>query len=252
MLSLTVAAAKAVNASRIEDLNEFVSKCDVVTVNCPLHEGTRGLVNAELLKHFKKGAWLVNTARGAICDKDAVAEALKSGQINGMFCFSCRPAWSADVSLCDREQATPETCGTSSRRPRTTPGARCTTRSGAETAWSRTTRARRSMRSSATPQGPSPSSRTTSRALRRNRRTSLSALGSTRLRRTASAEWVLSRFADLGCESMYYSIVSVYCNKMVLPVLLHVVLYMIDARMKQLCEQHVRHFGHRARAISLE
>jgi formate dehydrogenase len=80
---LPLAAAKAVNARRVEDLKEFVSQCDVVTVNCPLHEGTRGLVNAELLKHFKKGAWLVNTARGAICDKDAVAEALKSGQLNG-------------------------------------------------------------------------------------------------------------------------------------------------------------------------
>ncbi|KAI0645655.1 NAD-dependent formate dehydrogenase [Trametes meyenii] len=76
-------AAKAVKARRVEDLKEFVSQCDVVTVNCPLHEGTRGLVNADLLKHFKKGAWLVNTARGAICDKDAVAEALKSGQLNG-------------------------------------------------------------------------------------------------------------------------------------------------------------------------
>ncbi|EMD37341.1 NAD-dependent formate dehydrogenase [Gelatoporia subvermispora B] len=76
-------AAKAVNARRVEDLKEFVSQCDVVTVNAPLHEGTRGLVNAELLKHFKKGAWLVNTARGAICDKDAVAEALKSGQLAG-------------------------------------------------------------------------------------------------------------------------------------------------------------------------
>jgi lactate dehydrogenase-like 2-hydroxyacid dehydrogenase len=59
------------------------AQCDVVTVNCPLHEGTRGLVNAELLKHFKKGAWLVNTARGAICDKNAVAAALKSGHLAG-------------------------------------------------------------------------------------------------------------------------------------------------------------------------
>lgn len=77
------AAAKAVKARRVEDLKEFVSQCDVVTVNCPLHEGTRGLINAELLKSFKKGAWLVNTARGAICDKDAVAAALKSGQLSG-------------------------------------------------------------------------------------------------------------------------------------------------------------------------
>lgn len=64
-------------------VQDFVSQCDVVTVNCPLHEGTVGLVNADLLKHFKKGAWLVNTARGAICDKDAVAEAIKSGHLNG-------------------------------------------------------------------------------------------------------------------------------------------------------------------------
>lgn len=62
---------------------EYSPKCDVITVNCPLHEGTRGLVNTELLKHFKKGAWLVNTARGAICDADAVAAALKTGQLAG-------------------------------------------------------------------------------------------------------------------------------------------------------------------------
>lgn len=80
---LPEAAAKAVNARRVEDLKDFVSQCDVVTVNCPLHEGTLGLVNTELLKHFKKGAWLVNTARGAICDKDAVAAALASGHLNG-------------------------------------------------------------------------------------------------------------------------------------------------------------------------
>ena len=77
------AAGKAIGARRVADLKEFVAQCDVVTVNCPLHEGTRGLVNTELLKSFKKGAWLVNTARGAICDKDAVAAALKSGQIFG-------------------------------------------------------------------------------------------------------------------------------------------------------------------------
>jgi len=76
-------AQKAVGARRVTDLVEFVSQCDVVTVNCPLHDGTRGLVNADLLKHFKRGAWLVNTARGAICDADAVAKALASGQLSG-------------------------------------------------------------------------------------------------------------------------------------------------------------------------
>ncbi|KAL4074220.1 hypothetical protein J3A83DRAFT_4358034 [Scleroderma citrinum] len=76
-------AAKAVNARRVENLEEFVSQCDVITINCPLHEGTRGLIDAKLLKHFKKGAYLVNTARGAICDKDDVAAAIKSGHLNG-------------------------------------------------------------------------------------------------------------------------------------------------------------------------
>jgi formate dehydrogenase len=76
-------AAKEVHARRVDDLKDFVSQCDIVTVNCPLHEGTKGLVNKELIKHFKKGAWIVNTARGAICDREAIAEAVKSGHING-------------------------------------------------------------------------------------------------------------------------------------------------------------------------
>jgi len=76
-------AAKAVNARRVTDFKEFLSQCDVVTVNCPLYESTRNLINEETLKHFKKGAWLVNTARGAICDRNAVKEALKTGQLNG-------------------------------------------------------------------------------------------------------------------------------------------------------------------------
>lgn len=54
-------AAKAVGARRVEDLKDFVSQCDVVTVNAPLHEGTRNLVNADLLKSFKKGSWLGKT-----------------------------------------------------------------------------------------------------------------------------------------------------------------------------------------------
>ncbi|CAE6408564.1 unnamed protein product [Rhizoctonia solani] len=81
--SLPAEAEKAVGVRRVHDLEEFVSQCDLVTVNAPLHEGTKGLINKDLLKHFKKGAWIVNTARGAIADREAIAEALKSGQING-------------------------------------------------------------------------------------------------------------------------------------------------------------------------
>jgi formate dehydrogenase len=81
--ALPEAAVQSVGARRIEDLKEIVSQCDIITVNVPLHEGTLGLVNDDLLKYFEKGAWLVNTARGAICDKDTIAEAVKSGQLRG-------------------------------------------------------------------------------------------------------------------------------------------------------------------------
>ncbi|EJU04435.1 NAD-dependent formate dehydrogenase [Dacryopinax primogenitus] len=80
---LPAAAEKEIGARRVEDLHEFLGQCDIITINAPLHEGTRGLVNKELLQHVKKGAWIVNTARGAICDRIAIKEALESGHING-------------------------------------------------------------------------------------------------------------------------------------------------------------------------
>ena len=111
------------NADWSCDLQEFVSQCDVVTVNCPLHEGTKGLVNAELLKSFKDHAWLVNTARGAICDNDAVAAAVKSGKLNGMFTTAFMAGLISSETL-HSYQATLVMSGTCSPLPATTPGAR--------------------------------------------------------------------------------------------------------------------------------
>merc|ERR1712232_750689 len=74
---------KEIGCRRVEDLEEMLGQCDVVTINCPLHEKTRGLFNKELISKMKKGAWLVNTARGAIVVKEDVAEALASGHLNG-------------------------------------------------------------------------------------------------------------------------------------------------------------------------
>lgn len=76
-------AKKGINARRVESLEDMVSQCDVVTINAPLHEGTKGLFNKDLVSKMKKGSWLVNTARGAICDRQAVADAVKSGHLNG-------------------------------------------------------------------------------------------------------------------------------------------------------------------------
>lgn len=58
-------------------------KCDVITINCPLHEGTIDLFDRERISKMKPGAWLVNTARGRIANTEAVVEALKSGHLSG-------------------------------------------------------------------------------------------------------------------------------------------------------------------------
>ncbi|CAI4037136.1 hypothetical protein SMKI_07G0050 [Saccharomyces mikatae IFO 1815] len=68
---------------RVEKLEDMVSQSDVVTINCPLHEDSKGLFNRELISHMKDGAYLVNTARGAICVAEDVAEAVRSGKLAG-------------------------------------------------------------------------------------------------------------------------------------------------------------------------
>merc|ERR1712000_739700 len=74
---------KEIGARRVDTLEELVSQCDIVTINCPLHEKTKGLFNKELISKMKKGSYLINTARGAIVVKEDVAEALKSGHLAG-------------------------------------------------------------------------------------------------------------------------------------------------------------------------
>ena len=62
---------------------EMVEVCDVVTINAPLHPETEGMFDDEMLARMKRGSYLVNTARGKICDRDAIARALESGQLAG-------------------------------------------------------------------------------------------------------------------------------------------------------------------------
>jgi formate dehydrogenase len=66
-----------------EDVESLVSVCDVVTINAPLHPETEHMFDEELISKMKRGAYLVNTARGKICDRDAVARACESGQLAG-------------------------------------------------------------------------------------------------------------------------------------------------------------------------
>lgn len=95
-------ASDAVGCKRVEDRDEFLKRCDVITVNTPLHAESeyepawppkrlsnsgpypiaKGMINKEFLSKLKKGCFLINTARGALAVAEDVAEALESGQIN--------------------------------------------------------------------------------------------------------------------------------------------------------------------------
>ena len=62
---------------------DMMPHCDVVTINCPLHPETEHMFDAAMIARMKRGAYLVNTARGKIADRDAIAAALRSGQLAG-------------------------------------------------------------------------------------------------------------------------------------------------------------------------
>ena len=66
-----------------DSVADMVGACDVVTINCPLHPETENLFDAAMIGRMKRGAYLVNTARGKIANRDAVAAALESGQLAG-------------------------------------------------------------------------------------------------------------------------------------------------------------------------
>ena len=65
------------------DAESLVKVCDVVSIHCPLHPETEHLFNEELINKMKRGSYIVNTARGKICERNAIAKALEEGQLAG-------------------------------------------------------------------------------------------------------------------------------------------------------------------------
>ena len=74
---------KELNLTFHESVESMIKVCDVVTINCPLHPETENLFDDAMISKMKKGAYIVNTARGKICNREAIAKALESGQLSG-------------------------------------------------------------------------------------------------------------------------------------------------------------------------
>jgi D-3-phosphoglycerate dehydrogenase len=75
------------------DLDELLTESDVISIHLLLNDETRGMVSRACIEAMKPGVILVNTARGAIIDEDAMIDALKSGQIRhaGLDVFNTEP-----------------------------------------------------------------------------------------------------------------------------------------------------------------
>ena len=74
---------KELNLTFHKSVEDMVSVCDVVTINCPLHPETENLFDHKMIGKMKDGAYIINTARGKICNREAIADALKTGKLAG-------------------------------------------------------------------------------------------------------------------------------------------------------------------------
>jgi formate dehydrogenase len=74
---------KKLNLTYHDTAQDMVPDCDVVTINAPLHPETENMFDDNLIGKMKRGTYLINTARAKICDRDAIARALQSGQLAG-------------------------------------------------------------------------------------------------------------------------------------------------------------------------
>ncbi len=78
---LSAETMKSFGVQKVERLEDMLPKLDFLTVHCPLTQETKGMVGKRELALMKKGAYVINTARGGIVNEKALLEALNSGHI---------------------------------------------------------------------------------------------------------------------------------------------------------------------------
>lgn len=71
------------DTTRVDDLDELLAGADAISLHVPLTDSTRHLIDADSLRTMKAGAVIINTSRGGIVDDEALADAIRDGQIAG-------------------------------------------------------------------------------------------------------------------------------------------------------------------------
>lgn len=112
------AAADALGLARL-DLNDLLTRCDLVTLHVPLLPATRGLLGEQRIRLMPRGALLINASRGGVVDEQALARSLADGHLGGaavdVYATEPPPADSPLLSLrpeaADRVLLTPHIAG---------------------------------------------------------------------------------------------------------------------------------------------
>ncbi|MEG1859790.1 MAG: phosphoglycerate dehydrogenase [Christensenellaceae bacterium] len=93
------------------DMQQVLTSSDFISLHVPLNDDTRHMINADCIAMMKKGAIIINTARGGIIDEQAAAQAVKSGQLGGLGldAFEQEPLLDSPLKGLDRVIFTPHT-----------------------------------------------------------------------------------------------------------------------------------------------